>query len=158
MPSPVSSRWSTNCGRATSRPSVTITRNSGILLPSNDYEQLKTQNILVPKAGIRYDLSDRWSLMAGLSLRPTPSPGIFRKRQLRRYRLRPLRAGHRGARPYRGPGGRPRRLRTVPRLKSRRVVKSPGQGKRGVRRQDRRPGYPLGGKVLTGKISATITF
>jgi len=44
---------------------------------SDNYENIKTQNILIPKLGLKYSWSDYLALMAGVSYRPTPLKGDF---------------------------------------------------------------------------------
>ena len=58
-------------------PTITIRKNSGIILPSRNYGNLRMKNITVPKVGLHYAVSDSWTLMAGLSLRQTPLKGGF---------------------------------------------------------------------------------
>ena len=140
-------------------PSVTITRNSGILLPSNDYERLQAKDIVVPKVGLRYAFSDRWSLMAGLSSRPTPLKDDFSGNgnsidsdsvlyalgSELHYRI----AGYDFVFSASG------QYHT---LRERQIVKSPGQENGNPGDKIGSPGYPLGGRVLTGKLSAKIVF
>ena len=60
------------------KPSIMgIRRNSGVLLPSDRYERLELRNILIPKLGLRYDVSDRWGVTTGLAFRRSPLKGDF---------------------------------------------------------------------------------
>ena len=57
-------------------PIMRVTKK--ILIESSaNYEQVKTQNIVIPHFGISFDLLDSFSLHNGLTYRPTPLKGDF---------------------------------------------------------------------------------
>jgi hypothetical protein len=58
-------------------PVFDIQQNSGQVVSSDNYEQLKTKNILLPKIGLQLKLSDRTAWNLGAGYRPTPFKGEF---------------------------------------------------------------------------------
>lgn len=52
-------------------PIVRIRRNSGTILPSDDYERVVVQNILVPKAGMTFNFGDSFDLALGAKYKPS---------------------------------------------------------------------------------------
>lgn len=58
---------------------VTIERNQGmgIVNSSSNFEKISTKNILVPKIGGQYQISDQLNIRSGLTFRPTPMKGDF---------------------------------------------------------------------------------
>lgn len=58
-------------------PVVRIKDRGGAAEPSDDYEKINLRNIPVPKLGAILRLTDRFSLMGGVSYKPTPLDGTF---------------------------------------------------------------------------------
>lgn len=58
-------------------PVIRVVDRGGVLLPSSDFETLKTKNIFVPKIGGLYQLTDSLNLKLGFVFRPTPLEGDF---------------------------------------------------------------------------------
>ncbi|MBI2520539.1 MAG: hypothetical protein HYV97_08975 [Bdellovibrio sp.] len=57
-------------------PVVIITQRASVL-SSDNYEKIQTKNILVPKVGFQWNMSDSLSFFTGISHRPTPLKGDF---------------------------------------------------------------------------------
>src|SRR5690606_24662444 len=58
-------------------PTIFIRRNGGVLLPSDDYEKVKTKDIPVARIGFKWHVLDTFSLSTGAFWRPTPIEGNF---------------------------------------------------------------------------------
>lgn len=56
---------------------ITVTKISGTVEGSREYERLQLRNVYVPKIGLRTHLTNRWTLDAGLSYRQSPLEGDF---------------------------------------------------------------------------------
>ncbi len=138
-------------------PTISIERNSGIILPSNNHENLRMGNITVPKLGLHYSISNTLAFMTGFSFRPTPFKGDFAKSgnsldsdstiysmglELKtRFLDRPTQWGL--SVQYHS-------------LKSHDVVKSPLQENGSPGDKIGAPGYKIGGQVLTGTLGLRI--
>ncbi len=58
-------------------PVIAISKTGGVIVPSSNFEQIKTKNTLNPKLGLKINLTDRWSTGLGLSYRTTPLDSPF---------------------------------------------------------------------------------
>ena len=58
-------------------PVVTVTKNSGVVISSSNYEAISTRDTINPKIGFKDNLTDRWSYALGMAYRPTPLKGDF---------------------------------------------------------------------------------
>lgn len=58
-------------------PVIRIQDRGGVLLPSDDYEQVTTQNIFVPKVAVEFEIGENKRLSLGGLYRPTPLRGDF---------------------------------------------------------------------------------
>ncbi|MBK24470.1 MAG: hypothetical protein CME70_10785 [Halobacteriovorax sp.] len=58
-------------------PVIRVKDRGGVVKPSDDYEKLKLRNIPVLKVGSILSITDRFSLLGGLSYKPTPIEGNF---------------------------------------------------------------------------------
>ncbi len=58
-------------------PVARIRKNSGTIVASDNYESVKTKNILIPKAGISININDQLKFNFGAAYRPTPLDGDF---------------------------------------------------------------------------------
>jgi hypothetical protein len=58
-------------------PTILIRDLGGILLPSNQYDQVKVKNILIPKIGLMIRASSKINLSFGMFYRPTPLDSDF---------------------------------------------------------------------------------
>ena len=52
-------------------PVVRVTRNSGVILPSDDYEKVVVSNILVPRLGVKFNLTQKLGLSFGVKYKPS---------------------------------------------------------------------------------------
>lgn len=58
-------------------PVLVVSNKGGTVRGSSNYEKIKTKNIMIPKAGIKFIPHYRWGLMAGAFYRPTPIDSDF---------------------------------------------------------------------------------
>lgn len=58
-------------------PGMSISKNGGVIVPSDNYEKVETRDTINPKLGLKYNLSDRWSTLLGAAYRMTPLKGNF---------------------------------------------------------------------------------
>ena len=134
-------------------PTLSIRRNSGVILPSNYRFQVQAKNITVPKVGLAYKFTENLSLRAGFSFRPTPlerdwnGSGNALDSDSYLFSL--------GAHVPLNVGQRPLALFLSGQyrvLRSRQVVKTEGQenGRDGAKIGA--PGYSVGGRVLSGTL------
>ncbi len=56
---------------------ITVTKISGTVEGSREYERLQLRDVFVPKIGVRTHLTNRWSLDTGISYRQSPLEGDF---------------------------------------------------------------------------------
>jgi hypothetical protein len=60
-----------------SPPAISISKAGGVIVPSSNYEKIKTKNTLNPHLGLKVQMTDRWSGGLGLAYRMTPFVGDF---------------------------------------------------------------------------------
>lgn len=58
-------------------PTISISRNGGVVLPSTSYERLELQDTINPKLGLKWTITDRWSSLIGAAYRMSPLKGDF---------------------------------------------------------------------------------
>ena len=140
-------------------PTITIVRNSGIIQPSDNYDHFKTKNITIPKLGLSYAFSQRWSLLTGLSFRPTPlekdfsGSGNTLDADSITYSIGPRFQSHiLGKKIDWGLSGQYRFL------KSQHVVKSPLQENGSPGEKIGSSGYKIGGRVLSFMMGLNVAF
>ncbi len=58
-------------------PTIYITKTGGVIVPSSNYEHIKVRNTINPRLGMKINMTDRWSVGAGVAYRMTPLDGDF---------------------------------------------------------------------------------
>lgn len=58
-------------------PIMTVDKNAGVVVPSNNYEKLKIRDTINPRLGVKYNWTNRWSTSLGAQYRMTPLEGDF---------------------------------------------------------------------------------
>ncbi len=58
-------------------PIMTVDKNAGVVVPSNNYEKLKIRDTINPRLGLKYNWTNRWSTSLGAQYRMTPLEGDF---------------------------------------------------------------------------------
>lgn len=58
-------------------PIMTVDRNAGVVVPSNNYEKIQLRDTINPRLGIKYNWTNRWSTSLGAQYRMTPLEGDF---------------------------------------------------------------------------------
>lgn len=58
-------------------PIMQIAKNGGVIVPSSNYEKIQTRDTINPRLGVKYNLTNRWSVLLGAQYRMTPLKGDF---------------------------------------------------------------------------------
>lgn len=58
-------------------PQVSVERNGGVVTPSSNYERITTKDVINPRVGALYNVTDRWTTVAGFQYRMSPLDGDF---------------------------------------------------------------------------------
>lgn len=140
-------------------PTIFIKREGGVLLPSDDYERIKTKNIPVARVGFTWHALDSLALSAGTFWRPTPMEGDFSG------------AGNSIDTDVIGlAGGFTHQLKIMNKdiewgasaqyhmLQEKTVTKTTGEEDGSAGSKIGGPNYTIGGSVLTGSIGARMMF
>lgn len=140
-------------------PTIFIRNKGGALLPSSDYENLKTRDIPVARLGLTWHALDSFSLSAGAFWRPTPVKGDFSG------------SGNSIDTDAVGiTGGFAHALKIMDKnvewgasvqyhmLKEKSVNKTPGEEDGSAGSKIGAPGYKIGGEILTGSIGVRMMF
>jgi long-subunit fatty acid transport protein len=58
-------------------PQVSVERNGGVVTPSSNYERITTKDTINPRLGVLYNVTDRWTTVAGVQYRMSPLDSNF---------------------------------------------------------------------------------
>lgn len=58
-------------------PTMEVVKNGGVIVPSSNYEKIKTRDTINPRVGVKYNITNRWSTLLGAQYRMTPLEGDF---------------------------------------------------------------------------------
>jgi hypothetical protein len=144
-------------------PVMKINKEGGIIESSDNYEQVRTQDIIIPKLGLTWRYSDDFSLSLGHQYRPTPLKGDFSNSGNSLDTNVAIYSAGASWKSHLGRLDESISLEFGPTfqyhaLTEKRVEKTTGQENGSAGSKIGAPGYTIGGKVIMVGIGANILF